>query len=307
MRRFRAQLEAMQPTNPAPSRKQVFVQRSISSLILLALLAAVVLTAKPVGFIALVSVMIAISSHESSRMLAGAEAGDYGSQRWPLIASCVYVPLLGALLLYAPGQAMKLAMLSPAVVAIGAFCLQMNRAPQPLSTLNRVAAGMLSFIYPGWSFAFILFVLLKWPQSGSAHSEIPGLWAALWLIGVTKITDIGAYVSGSLFGKHKLIPHISPKKTVEGLLGALVIAVGFGVGLAALQSQALAPLGNLWQVAGLSLVLALFSVMGDLAGSLIKRSLGVKDSGHLLPGIGGLFDLIDSPAFTVPLFVLFCM
>lgn len=298
----------MQPTNPAPSRKQVFVQRSISSLILLALLGAVVVSGQPWCFIALLTVMIGISSREFSGMLSSCHAGEYGQQRWPLLFSCVYVPLLGAFLLYAPSYAWKLAMLSPALVAIGAFCLQMNREPQPLATINRVAAAVLSFIYPGWSFAFILFVLLKWPQSAAGGcSELPGLWAALWLVGVTKITDIGAYVSGSLFGKHKLIPHISPKKTVEGLLGALVVAVGFGVAMAAGKSAELAPLGNLWQVAALSLVLAIFSVTGDLAGSLIKRSLGVKDSGHLLPGIGGLFDLIDSPAFTVPLFVLWCM
>ena len=111
---------------------------------------------------------------------------------------------------------------------------------------------------------------------------------------------MGAYLTGSLIGKHQLVPHISPKKTWEGFFGALAFSIGGGCGLVALLPQKLALIGYHHAIV-LGLVLGLAAVIGDLAESLIKRSCGVKDSGRFLPGIGGALDLIDSILFTAPL------
>jgi phosphatidate cytidylyltransferase len=118
-------------------------------------------------------------------------------------------------------------------------------------------------------------------------------WLLLVLLG-TAACDTGAYLVGSLTGKHKLIPHISPGKTWEGLaggvLGAVVAAVAFS-GLLAL---------SLPQAIALGLLVCAAAVSGDLCESLLKRAAGVKDSGHLIPGHGGILDRIDSILFVLP-------
>jgi phosphatidate cytidylyltransferase len=111
---------------------------------------------------------------------------------------------------------------------------------------------------------------------------------------------MGAYLTGSLVGKHKLVPHISPHKSWEGLAGALVFAVGGSYGLWVLIPGKLAVFGPM-DVAILGLLLGLAAVIGDLAESIVKRSAEAKDSGGLLPGIGGVLDLIDSLLFTAPI------
>jgi phosphatidate cytidylyltransferase len=122
----------------------------------------------------------------------------------------------------------------------------------------------------------------------------------LWLILVTKFSDMGAYLTGSLIGKHPLVPHISPKKTWEGFFGALVFSVLGGFLLLWLIPEKLSVLRPFDAVA-LGLVLGFAAIVGDLAESIIKRSADVKDSGNFLPGIGGALDLIDSLLFTAPL------
>jgi phosphatidate cytidylyltransferase len=97
-----------------------------------------------------------------------------------------------------------------------------------------------------------------------------------------------------------MIPHVSPGKTWEGFGGALVFAQLAGCGLYALFPNQLAILGGWPHVIGLGVILALLSVVGDLAESVLKRSLNAKDSGQMLPGIGGALDLIDSLCFTAP-------
>jgi phosphatidate cytidylyltransferase len=117
---------------------------------------------------------------------------------------------------------------------------------------------------------------------------------------VTKFSDMGAYVTGSLIGKHPLVPHISPKKTWEGFFGALAFSIAGGCGLLALMPGQLSLLTQRDAVV-LGLVLGFAAIIGDLAESIIKRSCDVKDSGRFLPGIGGALDLIDSILFTAPL------
>ncbi len=131
------------------------------------------------------------------------------------------------------------------------------------------------------------------------HAESAGGWLLLYALSLVWIADIGAYFSGRRFGKHKLAPAISPGKTREGVLGAVlanlvwiatiyIVANGFGLGVVTF--------------AAISLAAALLSIGGDLAISVLKREAGVKDSGKLLPGHGGVLDRIDSIIAAAPVF-----
>jgi len=135
-----------------------------------------------------------------------------------------------------------------------------------------------------------------------------GLLALVLAVGVPELCDIFAYLTGSRLGRHKLAPKISPKKSVEGLIGGLVCATLLGLGIAALVSHLRGGIiRNYWFLAFVLFFSALIGQFSDLSLSLIKRANSVKDFGRLLPGHGGLMDRLDSLVFTVPLFYLMCV
>lgn len=154
------------------------------------------------------------------------------------------------------------------------------------------AAGgtLLSFVYLGLLFGFILAIRRH-------HSE----WMVLGLLLITKSCDIGAFFTGIALGRRKMIPWLSPGKTWEGLAGGVALATGLGM-LAALYSHLNPndPPFDLWQGAVLGATLALVGQAGDLIESLFKRDAGIKDSSGVLPGFGGLLDVIDSPLLAAP-------
>lgn len=148
----------------------------------------------------------------------------------------------------------------------------------------------------GW-----LTLVPAWAALVHLHGQgVHGPWLVLFLLGLVSGADIAAYLAGSRWGRRKLAPRVSPGKTLEGLGGALVFALLLGAGLAPLLA------GVVGRPAFLLLCLGtvLASVLGDLAESLFKRMAGVKDSGSLLPGHGGVLDRIDSLTAAAPLFAL---
>jgi phosphatidate cytidylyltransferase len=137
--------------------------------------------------------------------------------------------------------------------------------------------------------------LLVLPPLPGAPAGGPGL--LLFLLVLTEANDVAQYVWGKMFGRRKIIPKVSPKKTVEGLVGGVVTTAALAIGLAPLLTpfdwpRALA--------AGVGIGIAGF--FGDIAISAVKRDLGIKDTGALLPGHGGMLDRLDSLTYTAPLF-----
>lgn len=118
--------------------------------------------------------------------------------------------------------------------------------------------------------------------------------------------DTGAYCTGSLFGKHKLFPRISPAKSWEGSIGGgiLVLIVASVMYFIESQGENLSGL-NLIEWLGLGLVVVVFGTWGDLVESLLKRTLGIKDSGYILPGHGGILDRLDSSLMAIPASVVY--
>lgn len=149
-----------------------------------------------------------------------------------------------------------------------------------------------------------LFVLAPtWVAMLALHVE--SRIGVFYLIMLVCFADTGAYFIGTRFGKHKLMPRISPKKSVEGLLGGLVVGSIAGMSMVFLMPhpKSLSYL-LIWFVGGL--VLILISVLGDFFESMIKRLYEVKDSGNLLPGHGGFLDRLDSLSAAFPIYVLGC-
>jgi CDP-diglyceride synthetase len=131
-------------------------------------------------------------------------------------------------------------------------------------------------------------VLLMWVYMHAGASTV------LWYIFIIWMNDIGAYVVGVPLGRHKLWPKISPKKSWEGFFGGVLFGMGTGIVAAFVMNE------NIYFWAGLALIAVITGVAGDLAESMFKRAAGVKDSGTLIPGHGGMFDRFDALLFSIP-------
>jgi phosphatidate cytidylyltransferase len=137
--------------------------------------------------------------------------------------------------------------------------------------------------------------LLLLPQDGNPVAGGAGL--LVYLVLLTEMNDIAQFCFGKLLGRHKVVPTVSPGKTLEGLLGGMAVTTA----LAFVLAPWLTPFSELTAL-GLGLLLSLTGFIGDVTVSAIKRDLGIKDSGTLLPGHGGILDRIDSLTYTAPLF-----
>jgi len=155
--------------------------------------------------------------------------------------------------------------------------------------LANCGANCLSIIYLGLLSSFVVAIRLDF-----------GVWALLMFVFVVKSADIGAYTVGTLFGRHKLSPRVSPGKTWEGAGGALLVAVVVALAFAAGSGI----MSWLWAIA-FGLLLACVGQAGDLAESMIKRDAGRKDAANKVPGFGGILDIVDSPLAAAPLAYLF--
>jgi len=144
----------------------------------------------------------------------------------------------------------------------------------------------------------ILYLGLTLGSLVSTRALPGGEWWVIFVALVTWAGDTGAYYAGSLWGRHVLAPAISPKKTVEGLLGGALLAIA----LSLLARAWFLPDLSLRDACVLGILLTAAGLLGDLCESAIKRSVGVKDSGGILPGHGGMLDRLDSLLFTAPAF-----
>lgn len=198
------------------------------------------------------------------------------------------------------GHDFELVVLVCLIVAV--FARQIFAPIRGTSTLEAVANTLFGLFYIPFLFNFLTKTVYLTPRMEDGGPT--GQFYVLYVICVTKFADMGGYVIGMLIGRHPCATHISPKKTWEGLAGALVGAF-VGSLLMFILLKGKLNLMTLVDFFVLPVLLGFTAIIGDLSESVLKRSAGIKDSGGFLPGIGGVLDLIDSVLFTAPLFYFY--
>lgn len=208
---------------------------------------------------------------------------------------CKFTGIIGGVVLYLlltyPIVFCQVSLIGFSIIPLIAltFIVEIYRnKPNPISNI-----AVLLF---GWLYIVIPFFLVVWL---SIHSKgellLMGLFILVWT------NDTFAYLSGRFLGKHKLFERISPNKTWEGTVGGIVFAVFGGFLYAYFTDECY----QFWIIA--ALIIAVASIYGDLFQSLMKRSVGVKDSGNLLPGHGGILDRFDAVIYAIPFFFVWMM
>ena len=174
---------------------------------------------------------------------------------------------------------------------------------QAKDPINNWAYTMLSQIYIALPLSLLNVLAFRSNGYSIEYSYLAPLsvFVFLWL------NDTGAYCVGSLMGRHKLFPRISPGKTWEGSTGGALLVMAVAIAVWHFTTQyGVNDLGlSMWEWAGLGLVVVVFGTWGDLVESLFKRTLGVKDSGNILPGHGGMLDRFDSSLMAIPAAVVY--
>jgi phosphatidate cytidylyltransferase len=276
-----------------------FLLRTVSSVLLISLFGCSILMKNSHGY-ALFALMSVILSYLAAKELCGMLA-KVGRESFPWLASATCASIVAVFLLKSTPLGLFLG-----IAAILLSCSQgwliLLFAKGRLETLEKVL-NTLAVVFL-LALPFCVLVSIYMVAEGSYYI---GRNLMLFLIIVTKAGDIGAYLVGSVSnrilagGNHKMVPSISPGKSWEGAAGGLALSVGLSIAL----GERLTVSGSPLILAMLGLVLFLGGFVGDLAESALKRICGVKDSGHTLPGIGGVLDLLDSLMLNAPIFALF--
>jgi phosphatidate cytidylyltransferase len=261
---------------PAEAFDPALEQRVISALVL-AVGALIAVLVDGWLFTTVVLAAVVVMAGEWSRLLPS----DAGVGPRKLTMAVTALAAGGAILALEGAGRPDLALV---VVLLGALLAAASAALMPGFPPDRVAGGVVYIGLPA-----LAVVWLRGHAPG-------GLEHLLWLLLVVWATDVCAYVAGRTVGGPKLAPRISPSKTWAGLIGGMAGAALVG-GLAAMEFGA-----GFWLGAGLGPVMALAAQTGDLFESALKRRAGLKDSGHLIPGHGGLLDRVDGLVFAAPLF-----
>jgi len=173
-------------------------------------------------------------------------------------------------------------------VLLSLFLLQFARTEG--QAILGISSTLFGIFYVSWCGSFLVRIRLL----GDGTSLV------LFLIATTKMGDVGAYLFGTRFGKTPLIPRISPKKSVEGAIGGFILTI-----LTAAACRGLIGDVTYTQLIIIGLFIGILAQVGDLSESLLKRDCNIKDSGNLLPGMGGILDMADSLIFTAPAFYLY--
>ncbi|MDR2378820.1 MAG: phosphatidate cytidylyltransferase [Bifidobacteriaceae bacterium] len=296
-----------QSTAPAKRGRDLAVAVPTAIGLIVALAAA--LAFNPWPFVGLVAVALILALRELAQALAGV---GLHIPYWPLLVGGVFTQVAAART-GVPGVVVGIFLTlaasvlwrvlegdyRPASDAVEAPASGQSPAAPPVRRRRRPVAGAEGRGLTG-DICAIAFATVYLPTLAALVvllSFYPdGRWLVALLVAVPVASDTGGYFAGSYFGRHKLAAKISPQKTWEGLAGSIALALVAGVGGMALM-------GRPWYFGvALAVLGALTATLGDLAESLLKRAIGVKDMGSLLPGHGGVLDRVDSILMTAPVF-----
>ena len=181
------------------------------------------------------------------------------------------------------------------VIALIVCCIRVLGERDAANRVETIAATMMGLLYVPYLLHFLVAILMREGYEGD------NLALCLWTVAVSKFCDVGALLTGLAIGKHKMSPTISPKKTWEGALGGVAVSAGVGASIAYFASAHLSSSMTPLVAAAIAVPLAIITIVSDLIESVIKRRADTKDTGALIPGIGGAFDLTDSLILTAPI------
>jgi phosphatidate cytidylyltransferase len=223
-----------------------------------------------------------------------------------LMAAAGYAPfqrlglLFGGLITLAPWAQSALSLSAHQLVAVATlvFSFRMLRERTPEKRVEALASTLLGLVYVSLLLQYLVRIVT--PVAGDVIKPDGRLVLCLWVIAVAKFCDVGALLTGLAVGRHALAPAISPKKTWEGAVGGIVVAMGVGALTAWLGREVLPASMSPVRAALLAAPLAAVAIVSDLVESAFKRRADLKDSGDGVPGIGGVFDLCDSVILAAP-------
>ncbi|MGO1243113.1 MAG: phosphatidate cytidylyltransferase [Sphingobacterium sp.] len=258
--------------------------RAITGFFFIVILIGVVLWS-PYSFVAFFVIMAGMCAFEFYRMIASESVRPL--QVFGPLCSVLAVGVTGLVLLELfPPSTLLLAVL---LVLFTYILALFRKQGHPIADVSYTLFGLLYTAVP-----FSFFIALGF-IGGAYNAFIPlGFLIMLWT------NDTGAYLAGRSFGRNKLFERISPKKTWEGFFGGVILAVFVGLNLARYFSELTSA-----QWVTMALIIGIFGTLGDLVESMLKRNLGVKDSGNILPGHGGLLDRFDGLLMAAPLVFIF--
>ena len=300
-----------EPANatPSPTKAQVFLRRAGSTLLLWTAVIAAMFSHNRILSDGVSGLLVAFLA------LAGL-IEFYGLAEKRGLACFKYTGVIGGVLLmlgtFAHFQGWLGIHNSPArandfetgflILFVLGLCVRQFLAKDYSAGITAIAVTLFGLMYVPWLLNFIQKIFFFPGLDGNGNGD--GKFYVLYFLLVTKFSDMGAYLVGSLIGKHKMIPRISPAKTWEGFGGALLVSTGASLSFVHFFGAHMHGMNTLHAVI-LGIILSSTAVIGDLIESLFKREAGVKNSGKLFPGIGGILDLLDSLLFNAPIMYLY--
>lgn len=184
-------------------------------------------------------------------------------------------------------------------LAVIVFAVRLLGERTPETRVESLASTLFGIVYVAVMLQYLVAIVT--PVPGDTVSPDGRLLLCLWLVAVVKFCDTGALLTGMAFGRHKMSPQISPKKTWEGAVGGVLVSMGIGALFAWLARTQFPPHMTPFAAALMAAPIGIIGIVADLVESVLKRRANMKDSGKTIPGIGGMFDLSDSVILVAPI------
>lgn len=272
--------------------KNNFIQRAVTGVLFVIVLVGCILYS-PLSFGILFTIISVLSVHEFAQLVSKSSEVSINKTITALGGAYLFLALMSFCTQQSVGARVFLPYLGLLLYMMITELYLKKKNPT-----GNWAYSMLSQLYVALPFALLnVLAFQNSPETGSVTYDpiLPlSIFVFIWL------SDTGAYCVGSLIGKHRLFERISPKKSWEGSIGGGIFSIASSLGFAHFF-----PFMPGWQWVGLAIVVVIFGTWGDLTESLMKRQLGIKDSGNILPGHGGMLDRFDSALMAIPAAVVY--
>lgn len=263
-------------------------KRIFSTVLLWAIIAGSLWYFRTVGAVILIGVIATLTLGEFYKLLSGANLAPFDRLGMAL----------GGLITISPWLQQEYGLATEHLLALSVIIFAI-RIIGERTTENRVeafASTIFGLVYVAFMLQYMVRIVIFNP---SAPEQ--GLLLFIWVVAVAKFCDVGALLTGLAIGRHKMSPEISPKKTWEGAVGGVIVSMGVGALIVWLAGDHLPDHITPLYAAMIAAPIALIAIVSDLIESVIKRRATIKDSGGMIPGIGGMFDVSDSLILTAPL------